>query len=77
MGPIFLKGFHEAPVRGAALIAGFYVTMIACLVGLISLFAFARRLGPRVRQVMLGLSILTLAGFGVYQLWMGLWGWAR
>jgi threonine/homoserine/homoserine lactone efflux protein len=72
MGPLFLEGYREAPGRGAALIVGFYATMAASLIGLIALFAFARRLGPRVRRITLGLSVLALAGFGCYQLWLGL-----
>ncbi len=74
MGPLFLAGYREAPVRGVAFVVGFYVTMVACLVGLITLFAFARQLGPRVRRVTLGLSVIALAGFGGYQLWLGLRG---
>jgi threonine/homoserine/homoserine lactone efflux protein len=71
MGPIFLQGYRETPGHGVALIAGFYVTMVACLIGLISLFAFARNATPRVTRTALGLSCLALAGFGVYQLWLG------
>jgi len=74
MGPMFLTGYREAPARGIALIVGFYATMVASLIGLITLFAFARQLGPRVRRIMLGLSVFALAGFGIYQLWLGLWG---
>ncbi len=70
MGPMFLAGYHEAPARGVALIVGFYVTMIVCLIGLITLFACARRLGPRVRRITLGLSVLALAGFAFFQLWL-------
>ncbi len=76
MGPIFLTGYREAPGHGAALIVGFYVTMVTCLIGLIGLFAFARQLGPRVRRVMVGFSVFALAAFGVYQLWLGVWGWS-
>ena len=74
MGPMFLAGYGESPSHGVALIVGFYVTMIVCLIGLITVFAFARRLGPQVRRVTLGLSVLALAGFGVFQLWLGIMG---
>ncbi len=74
MGPLLLAGYREQPAHGVALIVSFYVTMIACLIGLITLFAFARRLGPRVRRVALGLSVLALAAFAVYQMWLGLGG---
>ncbi len=71
LGPLFLRGYREHPAQGIALLVGFYLTMIVSLVGLISVFAFARRLGPQVRRITLGLSVLALAGFGFYQLWLG------
>jgi threonine/homoserine/homoserine lactone efflux protein len=71
MGPLLLKGYRETPAHGIALVAGFYVTMVASLAGLITLFAFARNLGPRVTKAALGLSAVALACFGVYQLWLG------
>ena len=72
MGPLFLEGYREAPAHGFALIVGFYGTMVSCLIGLIMLFAFARKLGPRVNKIMLGLSVLALVFFGVYQLYLGI-----
>lgn len=71
MGPLFLKGWREAPTNGISLIVSFYVTMTACTMGIILLFAFARKLGPRVNRVALGLSTVALGAFGIYQLWMG------
>ncbi|MBN1163598.1 MAG: LysE family transporter [Candidatus Krumholzibacteriota bacterium] len=71
LGPLFLKGFRETPANGIALLLAFYLTMTLSLVGIISVFAFARNLGPRVNRVMLGLSVVGLACFGVYQLWLG------
>jgi hypothetical protein len=35
------------------------------------LFATARSLGPRVSHVLVGLSAVALACFGLYQLWSG------
>ena len=72
MGPLFLEGWREAPALGLAMLVSFYVTMIACLVGFVALFAFARGLGPRVAKATLGLSVLALAGFAAYQLWLGI-----
>jgi hypothetical protein len=40
--------------------------------GVIILFATARRLGPQVNRLLVGLSALALAAFGGYQLWAGL-----
>jgi len=72
MGPLFLEGYRETPAHGAALIVGFYGTMVVSLVGLITLFACAKQLGPQVRKVALGLSVVALACFGLYQLWLGI-----
>jgi threonine/homoserine/homoserine lactone efflux protein len=72
LGPLFIEGYREAPARGIALVAGFYGTMVSGLICLIMLFAFAQRLGPRISKIMLGLSVLALFFFGLYQLWLGI-----
>lgn len=74
MGPLFLEGWRAAPANGVALIVGFYGVITVVQAGIIILFAFARRLGSRVNRVALGLSVVALAGFGVYQLWLGIQG---
>ena len=70
MGPLFLKGWREAPINGISLLLAFYCTMVISLVGIIVLFAFARNMGPRVNRISLGLSSAALACFGIYQLWL-------
>jgi len=72
MGPLFLKGYREAPINGIALVVGFYSTMILSLAGMIFLFSFARNLGPRVNRAALVVSIAGLVCFGIYQLWLGI-----
>lgn len=72
MGPLFLRGWRIAPINGIALIAGFYIMMILTLAGIIILFGFARKMGPKVSKVLLGLSAIVLFAFGVYQLWQGI-----
>jgi len=72
MGPLFLEGWRVAPINGISLIVGFYLTMIITLVGIIILFAFARKLGPKVSKVLIGLSALALFAFGIYQLLVGI-----
>ena len=74
IGPLLLKAWHEAPARGVALVAAFYGTMIATNAGIVLLFHLTRALGPRVNRVLIGVSALGLAGFGVYQLWRGVAG---
>jgi threonine/homoserine/homoserine lactone efflux protein len=69
MGPLLLKGWHEDPACGIALLAGFYGVMVLSMAGIIVLFGAARNLGPRVNRAMIGASAVALAGLGVYQLW--------
>jgi threonine/homoserine/homoserine lactone efflux protein len=73
-GPILLAGWRQAPANGLGLLAGFYLAMILCLVGIITVFATARHLGPRVNRTLLGISAVALFCFGLYQLWRGFWG---
>lgn len=72
MGPLFLEGWRIEPAYGIALIIGFYTTMIITLSGIIILFGFARKLGPQVSKILLGISAIVLFAFGVYQLWLGI-----
>jgi threonine/homoserine/homoserine lactone efflux protein len=74
IGPLLLKAWHEAPARGVALVTAFYGTMIATNAGIVLLFHLTRALGPRVNRVLIGISALGLAGFGFYQLWLGVRG---
>lgn len=73
-GPVLLAGWRETPAHGIAFLAGFYVAMILSLAGIIVLFGTARHLGPRVNRAMLGISVVALACFGLYQLWLGVSG---
>jgi len=72
LGPIFIEGWKLAPINGIAMIIGFYVTMILTLAGIIILFGFARKMGPMVSKILLGLSSVVLFAFGIYQLWLGI-----
>jgi threonine/homoserine/homoserine lactone efflux protein len=73
-GPILLAGWRQALANGIGFLTGFYGAMIASLAGIIVLFGTARHLGPRVNRAMLGLSVVALACFGIYQLWLGVSG---
>ena len=70
-GPILLAGWRQAPANGVGFLAGFYGAMVVSSASLIVLFGAARQLGPRVSRALLGLSGLTMFGFGFYQLWRG------
>ena len=72
MGPLFLKGYNEAPIYGVILVISFYATLVAGIAGIIILFAVARNLGPKIVRIMLGISIVGLAFFGIYQLLLGI-----
>ena len=72
MGPLLLKGWRETPVNGIALLAGFYISMIASLMGIILLFGFAKTMGHRVTWALIGVSTIALTCFGIYQLWFGI-----
>jgi threonine/homoserine/homoserine lactone efflux protein len=71
-GPVLLAAWQESPGSGLAFLCGFYAAMIGCLALVIILFGTARRLGSTVTRALLGLSIIALTGFGLYQLRLGL-----
>ena len=73
-GPILLAGWREAPTNGIGFLAGFYAALTVSLAGIIILFGTARHLGPKVNRAMLAMSVVALACFGVYQLWLGMSG---
>lgn len=70
-GPILIQGWRETPIHGISLLLGFYTTMVLSLAGIIVLFGSARQLGPRVNRALLGISVIALFCFGLYQLWLG------
>ena len=72
LGPIVLSGWRKSMATGIALLLGFYITMIATMIGMVILFAAARTLGPKVRKSLIGLSSIGLACLGIYQLWLGI-----
>mgnify|MGYP000167601659 CR=1 FL=1 len=71
LGPLLLQAWRTAPAHAVALIASFYITMIASTAVILVPFAGARTLGPRVGRTMVGISAVALAAFGLYQLWAG------
>ena len=71
MGPLFMRAWQEAPRYAAALLLGFYATMIATTIGIILLFAAAAGLGPKINRILVGISALALVLFAFYELWSG------
>ncbi|MBN2425691.1 MAG: LysE family transporter [Calditrichaceae bacterium] len=72
MGPLFLTGWNESSVKGLALIFGFYCTIIITMMGIIILFSAARRFGPKISRVLIGISAAALFLFGVYELYLAM-----
>lgn len=70
-GPILLRGWRETPLNGIGFLAGFYVTIVFSLMGIILVFGTAQRFGPKVNRVLLGVSAVALFCFGLYQFWLG------
>jgi threonine/homoserine/homoserine lactone efflux protein len=68
LGPLVIRGWREAPVRGVALVAAFYAAMIASMCAILLVFHLAGRTGPRVNRALIGLSAVALAGMGIYQI---------
>lgn len=71
-GPILVQGWREAPVNGLGLLIGFYSSFILCLIAMIVVFGAASKLGHKLTRALLGLSCIVLFGFGLYQVWLGI-----
>jgi threonine/homoserine/homoserine lactone efflux protein len=74
LGPLFLKGWHNNPADGIILLIGFYVTLITGMIATILLFASAGKFGTRINKILIGISVITLSCFGIYEIWSGLAG---
>ncbi|HEY63226.1 MAG TPA: LysE family transporter [Caldilineae bacterium] len=73
-GPIVLEGWRRSASLAVSFVGGFYGALVSGTALLVILFATARRLGPRVRRALNGVSALALFLFGLYQLWQGVMG---
>jgi threonine/homoserine/homoserine lactone efflux protein len=71
LGPILINGWRTSPANGIAFLAGFYVVMIASMIGMILLFATTKRMGRRIQKGLIALTSVAMACFGIYQLWIG------
>ena len=72
IGPLAIQAWKISFWSALALVGVFYAAMISLNIVLILLFGQAARFRNQVRKTMLGLSVLALAGFGLYQLWQGI-----
>lgn len=71
LGPTVMAAWQEAPSTGVAVVVAFYVTMISMLALLILFFGSARFLSPKLQRSLMLISVIILAGLGVYQLVLG------
>jgi threonine/homoserine/homoserine lactone efflux protein len=74
LGPLLVRAWREAPASGVALVAGFYLTMVVGTGAIVMVMAAARVFGPRIGRVLVAVSAVVLAAFGLYQLWAGSFG---
>jgi len=72
MGPLVITTFRRNPMDALSIVLSFYIAMIGLNFAVVLIFGQAARFGNQVRKAMLGLSVLALAGFGIYQLWQGI-----
>jgi len=71
IGPLIISTWRKNSADALAIVLGFYFAMIGLNTAIVLLFGQAARFGTEARKAMLGLSVLALAGFGLYQLWQG------
>jgi threonine/homoserine/homoserine lactone efflux protein len=71
-GATLLSGWHESPAYGLIFLVAFYSVLVGGFLAIMGLFGAARSLGDRVSKAMLGLSVIALAVFGIFQLWRGI-----
>ncbi len=70
-GPILIAGWRQSPMLGLTFIISFYSMLIGALVVILALFSAARNLGNQVSRALLGISVVALAGFGLFQIIRG------
>lgn len=74
MGPWLLDAWGNSPAWGIAFLVTFYGSMMIYSILMVMLFSVAGSLGPKVQRISIGFSIIFLAFFGFYQLWLGISG---
>jgi threonine/homoserine/homoserine lactone efflux protein len=72
LGPLFLKGWYERPANGIVLIVSFYVILISGMIVTIIIFGTTGRLSVKVNKLLIGISAIALACFGIFELMSGL-----
>jgi threonine/homoserine/homoserine lactone efflux protein len=71
-GPILITGWKQAPEIGFLFLASFYIVMTLVVLAILLAFGLAGQILPNVRRALIVVSAFGLAGFGMYQLWIGI-----
>jgi threonine/homoserine/homoserine lactone efflux protein len=74
LGPILLKGWHQNPSNGIVLLASFYTTLTIGMIITILVFSAAGKFGDKLNRILIGISVIALSGFGLYELYNGISG---
>ena len=74
-GPLLLSGWRETPANGIGFLAGFYGAMLTSMAGIVLLCACARERNERLNRLLSGVAGFALAGFGLYQIVLGIMDW--
>jgi threonine/homoserine/homoserine lactone efflux protein len=74
LGPLLLKGWHQNPANGIVLLAGFYVTLVLGMVFTILFFSAAGKFGSHINRILIGISVIALSCFGIYEIISGMAG---
>ena len=72
LGPLFLKGWHDSPANGIILVVSFYVTLVSGMIATIIIFGTTGKLSMKTNKLLIGVSAIGLACFGLYELYAGL-----
>ena len=65
----------DTDFNGIGFLAGFYGAMVASMAGVVLLCACAGRRDDRLNRLLSGVSGIALAGFGLYQIALGITNW--
>jgi threonine/homoserine/homoserine lactone efflux protein len=71
IGPLIVTAWRQNPYNALTIAVCFYIAMIGINALIITLIGLAARFGDHARRAMLGISVVALTAFGVYQLWQG------
>jgi threonine/homoserine/homoserine lactone efflux protein len=72
MGPLLIKAWSENKASGVIFLIAFYFSMFIYSSLMVMLFGTARKLGTKINRILVGISVIALALFGIYELWSGL-----